>query len=200
VNGVIQKQSLVDQLLNTANSVVPNNVVKVRIIYCLLAGRELLTDLILQSFATASIISVIIIGICLGVAITLLNTRSRSRGSCDGLLLFCNEMSDVTNVIITWIISIAPLCVGFLVAASLASAGNLADLMSSVGIYVGSAVAGMLVHVLVTLPILFIWFTNGENPYKWLFAVRQPLIIAFSTESSVSHCLLLLMACMTSRN
>jgi Na+/H+-dicarboxylate symporter len=38
----------------------------------------------------------------------------------------------------------------------------------------------------VVLPLVFFYQTGGENPYKWMWEVRNPLIVAFSTESSVS--------------
>jgi proton glutamate symport protein len=55
-----------------------------------------------------------------------------------------------------------------------------------VGVYVLSVVVGLALHVGVTLPLVFYWYTGGMNPYTWLYAIRQPLIVAFSTASSAA--------------
>eukprot|EP00602_Paraphysomonas_sp_CaronLab_P005310 CAMPEP_0185017614 /NCGR_PEP_ID=MMETSP1103-20130426/547_1 /TAXON_ID=36769 /ORGANISM="Paraphysomonas bandaiensis, Strain Caron Lab Isolate" /LENGTH=356 /DNA_ID=CAMNT_0027547109 /DNA_START=469 /DNA_END=1539 /DNA_ORIENTATION=+ len=166
LNDALIHHSLVDQVLNTMNSLVPNNSV--------------------ESFMTPSIISVIVIGFALGAAIVALQRRTRTTPASDTVLLFCSEMSEVSNVVIGWIISLAPYCIGFLIAASLASAGNVVNLLQTVGIYVVSVVCGLALHLLVVLPLLFLWYTGGENPYKWLYTIRQPILVAFSTESSAA--------------
>ena len=95
-------------------------------------------------------------------------------------------MSDVTNVVIEWVIMLVPFCIGFLIANFLASAGNIFDLMRTVGVYVLSVLVGLLLHTGITLPLVFYYFTGGENPYSWMYAIRHPIIVALSTASSAA--------------
>jgi Na+/serine symporter len=53
-----------------------------------------------------------------------LKKSPRVAGACQLFLGLCRELCDLTNEIISWIIDIAPFCIGFLVAASLATAGT----------------------------------------------------------------------------
>jgi Na+/H+-dicarboxylate symporter len=166
INGVMLKQSLVDQVQTTAFSIVPNNFA--------------------QAFAIPNIISVIVIAFVFGAAIVSLQKKPRAAGGVSTVLSLCKDMSEVSNEIIGWIITLAPVCIGFLIATSIASAGHIIDLLRTVGVYVLSVNVGLLVHTCVMLPAVFYWYTGGENPYSWLYAIRQPLLVAFSTSSSVS--------------
>ena len=64
--------------------------------------------------------------------------------------------------------------------------GNVIDLLRTVGVYVISVILGISLHVLLTLPAIFYWYTDGLNPYTWLLLIKQPLIVAFSTASSAA--------------
>lgn len=97
----------------------------------------------------------------------------------------CQEMTWITNVIIGWIIGYAPICVGFLIAMSLATAGGLVDLLTSVGVYCLSTIFGLFVHASISLPAMYYYFTK-ENPYQYLYSCRQAPILAFSTASSAA--------------
>lgn len=103
------------------------------------------------------------------------------------VLKFCVEMSNLCNTIINWIISIAPLCMGFLIAQSLAQAGSLLDLLRNVGVYTVTCVVGLSIHTLVVLPALLFYYTR-ENPYSHIYSCRKAMLMALSTASSVSEC------------
>jgi Na+/H+-dicarboxylate symporter len=55
-----------------------------------------------------------------------------------------------------------------------------------VGIYCLSAFVGIILHLTVSLPSLFYFYT-GENPYHWIYSCRRALLVALSTSSSVSQ-------------
>jgi Na+/H+-dicarboxylate symporter len=101
------------------------------------------------------------------------------------VLQFCMEMSNLSNTVVGWIVSAAPLCMGFLIARSLGDAGSLVDLMQNVGVYVAACLTGMLIHVTVVLPALLHYFT-GLNPYTHIFSCRKAILVAFSTASSIA--------------
>lgn len=111
------------------------------------------------------------------------------------VLKFCIEMSNLSNTIIRWIVSIAPLCMGFLIAGSLAGSGeSLLDLLRNVGVYVSACLVGMFIHTALVLPALLYYFTK-LNPYAHIYSCRKALLVALSTASSVSyqyHCVVIL--------
>ena len=103
------------------------------------------------------------------------------------VLKFCIEMSNLSNTIIRWIVSIAPLCMGFLIAGSLAGSGDsLLDLLQNVGVYVSACLVGMCIHTTIVLPALLYYFTK-LNPYSHIYSCRKALLVALSTASSVRH-------------
>jgi Na+/H+-dicarboxylate symporter len=138
INDAFPPRTFLDQMLSTFDSLVPSNVI--------------------QSFAVANIISIIIIGLVFGIAMThLLNTHEEERRRTIALLKqgsgfrqggsdleesdersmaptprpmnpgavfdFCREMSLICNLIIQWIVKLAPYCIAFLIAGSLSQAG-----------------------------------------------------------------------------
>jgi hypothetical protein len=146
INDAITDRSFLDQILSTFDSLVPNNVI--------------------QSFAVANIISIIVIGLVFGVAMTHVMSAhedyrntvpvvkpSGEQGGEGGsyksngeipsgldegngrtanpkvfapgaVFDFCREMSLICNLIIQWIVKLAPYCIAFLIAGSLSQAGS----------------------------------------------------------------------------
>jgi hypothetical protein len=158
VNDAMIQRTFLDQMLSTFESLVPSNVI--------------------QSFAVANIISIIIIGLVFGVAMThLMNNHNHEHdlkedqrntipvlkptttggGGGVGNFIktndleeaneprpssprpfnpgavfdFCREMSLICNLIIQWIVRLAPYCIAFLIAGSLSQAGLSGILFSS---------------------------------------------------------------------
>ena len=110
------------------------------------------------------------------------------------ILQFCMEMSNLSNTIIGWIVSIAPLCMGFLIARSLAEAGSLLDLLRNVGVYVAACLFGMFIHSTLVLPALLYYFT-GLNPYWHIYSCRKALLVSFSTASSIATLPMTIQSC-----
>ena len=164
--------TLVQQVLTTLFSIVPNNVT--------------------QAFAIPNIISVIIISFCLGAALVQAKKnqsstdRNVSKTGSESVLTFMKEMANVSNLIIAYIVQFTPYCIGFLIANSLAGTGSIVDLVESVGVYMCAAITGIMFHCAVVLPAMFYYVTGGENPYVWARYIKRPLIMAFSTESSAA--------------
>lgn len=86
--------------------------------------------------------------------------------------------------LVTWIIWLAPLGVFLLVSARVGQAG-VSQLAGPVGVYFGTVVLGLLLHALISLPLV-LWIFGRVNPFGYLWAMRKPLVTAFSTASSAA--------------
>lgn len=130
VNDAMVQRTFLDQILSTFESLVPNNVI--------------------QSFAVANIISIIVIGMVFGIGMSHIMSDEQNGGnsnqpaSNDGgtkannndgstneqrkfspriVFDFCREMSLICSLIIRWIVKLAPYGIAFLIAGSLSQAG-----------------------------------------------------------------------------
>ena len=100
------------------------------------------------------------------------------------------ELASISNRIILWIVYLAPWCIAFLIAGSISQAGKLDVVVQGVAVYMLATITGILIHIGITLPAVFFFYTR-ENPYHWLYACRKAMLVAFSTSSSVSSLKLL---------
>jgi hypothetical protein len=67
------------------------------------------------------------------------------------------DFASISNRIILWIVSLAPWCIAFLIAGSISQAGEIDTVVRGVGVYVLATVTGILIHTLISLPILYEW-------------------------------------------
>lgn len=94
------------------------------------------------------------------------------------------DFASISNRVILWVVFLAPWCIAFLIAGSISEAGQIDVVVRGVGVYVVATITGILIHLGISLPIVFFIYT-GENPYLWMYSCRKALMIAFSTSSSV---------------
>ncbi|RAL25313.1 dicarboxylate/amino acid:cation symporter [Lujinxingia litoralis] len=80
-----------------------------------------------------------------------------------------------------FVISLAPVGIAALIARLIAMTGP--DALTSVVGYAATVAAALLLHGLITLPLLF-WLLTRRNPYTMLGAMSATLLTAFSTASS----------------
>jgi len=96
------------------------------------------------------------------------------------------ELDLVLNKLTGWIVKTAPAGIFALIAYKVGSLGGAAAILpvlSSLGKYALTVIAGLAIHGFLTLPALY-WLFTGENPYKLLVKVKEALITAFATASS----------------
>jgi len=92
----------------------------------------------------------------------------------------------VTNAMLTmaeWIIKLTPIGVFSLISYVVADQGI--SVILGLWKYLLMVLSVLLVHTLVTLPIVLAFF-GKVNPYKYLAAIREAPIMAFSTASSAA--------------
>ena len=92
----------------------------------------------------------------------------------------------VTNAMLTmaeWIIKLTPIGVFSLISYVIADQGI--DVILGLWKYVLMVLSVLIIHAVITLPIVLSLF-GKVNPYKYLSAIREAPIMAFSTASSAA--------------
>lgn len=97
------------------------------------------------------------------------------------LVGFFNGLFEVMMKMTLFVIALAPIGIAALIARLLATTGL--EVLSGVAFYALTVAAALLVHFLLTLPLIF-WLLTRRNPYLLLHAMAATLTTAFSTASS----------------
>jgi DAACS family dicarboxylate/amino acid:cation (Na+ or H+) symporter len=88
---------------------------------------------------------------------------------------------EVTMKLINLFIKLAPIAIACLMFNLAALFGW--DLLVRLAAFVGVAVGAMAIHMFVVYPLV-IWILGGRSPFGFFKAVREPMVVAFSTASS----------------
>lgn len=123
-------------------------------------------------------LSVIFFALLFGFFITRVETKHQ-----DYLSGFFRAVFEVMMKVTLFVIRFTPLGIFGLIAARVAAQEDLGVLVQSMGMYMFVVIAGILVHVFITLPLI-VKYAGGEKPFRHFAAVRTPLITAFTTSSS----------------
>lgn len=76
-----------------------------------------------------------------------------------------------------------PIGVISLIAVSIASIENVEKIFSQLGMFIAAITVGIVVQQLIVLSGIFFVFTR-KNPYKFLFSIAKPWMIAFASTST----------------
>ncbi len=130
----------------------------------------------IAAMADGDILGVIFWSIVFGFAITRLSGRPQEM-----LTHFFDYGFQAMMKLTHGIITLLPIGVFGLITKAVATSGF--DLFKAVGLYMFTIVSGLLIHWMITLPIIFYLFTR-LNPIKHLKAMAPAFMTAFSTSSS----------------
>lgn len=130
----------------------------------------------IAAMADGDMLGVIFWSIVFGFAITRLSGRPQEM-----LTHFFDYGFQAMMKLTHGIIALLPIGVFGLITKAVATAGF--DLFRAVGLYMLTIVSGLLIHWLITLPIIFYLFTR-LNPIKHFKAMASAFMTAFSTSSS----------------
>ncbi|MFW5872920.1 MAG: dicarboxylate/amino acid:cation symporter [bacterium] len=126
----------------------------------------------------SQMLSVIFFAIIFGFFITRVGEENQKP-----LTDFFRAVFEVMMKITMFVIRFTPLGIFGLIAARIAVQDDLLSLMESMGMYMFVVIAGIMIHMFITLPLI-VWFIGKELPFRHFSAVRTPLITAFTTSSS----------------
>ncbi|MCD4665892.1 MAG: dicarboxylate/amino acid:cation symporter [Bacteroidales bacterium] len=139
---------------------------------------EIIPDNIFQAFNDNQMLSIIFFAILFGFFITQIDNKYRNM-----LKNAFNAIFEVMMKITLFVIKFTPFGIFGIVAKTVADQDNLADLVSSMGLYMGTVIAALAIHFLITLPLIA-KFIGKIHPFEHLKNMATPLFTAFSTSSS----------------
>jgi len=133
---------------------------------------------IFYALAHNNTIPIIFLALVIGIAVPSLNEKSR--GVVTDLMRAGYELTmKVTRVVI----SLAPFGIFAIVAGQFATIDNVLLMLRNMLLYVLTVAAGLLIHSLVTLPLL-LRLVGKVRPWAHLRNMSLPMVTAFSTASS----------------
>ncbi len=133
---------------------------------------------VFHSLSDGSMMQIIVFAILFGIA-SLHMEEHRQRTMLD----FFTAVSNAMLTMAEWIIKLTPIGVFSLISYVIADQGI--DVILDLWKYILLVLAVLLLHALVTLPIVLSVF-GKVNPYKYLSVIREAPIMAFSTASSAA--------------
>lgn len=125
----------------------------------------------------SAILSVIVFGLLLGIAMTALEDRAGPVRD------FFRALEAIMMRLTDWVMRLAPLGVFALLVSVLARTSF--AIIEPVSLYMATVLGGLLIHSLVVLPLIYWGFTR-RNPLTYARALQMPLLTAFSTASSAA--------------
>eukprot|EP00698_Gefionella_okellyi_P022506 TRINITY_DN7474_c0_g1_i1.p1 TRINITY_DN7474_c0_g1~~TRINITY_DN7474_c0_g1_i1.p1 ORF type:complete len:485 (+),score=108.28 TRINITY_DN7474_c0_g1_i1:58-1512(+) len=120
--------------------------------------------------------------IVFSIVFSVIALRSGKKGRL--LLDICAGMNKVVMKIVHYVMFLTPIGVFSLLSGRLAESGSsFWTVLAALGLYVVTVLSGLLVHAVITLPLLYLIFLR-RNPFRYLLGVGQALMTAFGTASS----------------
>lgn len=133
---------------------------------------------IFNALASGDMMKVIIFGILLGIASLYLDKKEHQT-----LLDLSTAVSNAMLKIAEWIIKLTPIGVFSLISYVVAEQGI--DIIIGLWKYILLVLMVLLIHGLFTLPLILSLLTK-INPYRYLHAIKEVPLMAFSTASSAA--------------
>jgi len=152
-----EQTNFVENIPNAISSLIPNNP--------------------LEAFLTGEMLAVVIFTIIIGVAITQLRKETAMP-----IIRFTEAIQKICMIVVSWAMMLVPYAVFGLMAALLSRTG--VKIFLGLGYYMGVVVLGLI--VLLVFYLILILLITRTNPLKFLRAIREPQLLAFSTASSAA--------------
>ncbi len=126
---------------------------------------------------TKNMLQLVILGIIVGICILTLKTKAVKT-----FRDVCEFAQDACMVVVGWAMFIAPVAVASLMIQAISKMGLSA--LSSMALYVGCVIGGLLCMVIVYMIIVYV--VAKRSPLQFLKDIRSAQIVAFSTSSSLA--------------
>jgi len=131
----------------------------------------------LESILTGEMLGVVIFTLIIGVAITQLREETARP-----IILFTEAVQKICMIVVSWAMLLVPYAVFGLMAALLSRIGI--SIFLGLGYYMLVVIIGLI--TLTSFYLLLVFVIGKKNPYSFFKAIKEPLILAFSTASSAA--------------
>ncbi|MEH6747188.1 MAG: dicarboxylate/amino acid:cation symporter [Maribacter arcticus] len=131
----------------------------------------------LESILMGEMLGVVIFTIIIGVAITQLQNETARP-----IIRFTEAIQKICMIVVSWAMILVPYAVFGLMAALLSRTGI--DIFLGLGYYIVVVIIGLI--LLMIFYLVLVLLILKKNPFKFLQAIREPQLLAFSTASSAT--------------
>lgn len=152
-----ENTNLIEDIPNAISKLIPNNP--------------------LESILTGEMLAVVIFTIIVGVAITQLKQETARP-----IIRFSEAIQKICMIVVSWAMMLVPYAVFGLMAALLSRTSI--EIFLGLGYYMVTVVLGLM--ILLTFYLAVALVVTKKNPFKFLRAIREPQLLAFSTASSAA--------------
>lgn len=142
-----------------------------------LAISKLIPDNPLESILMGEMLGVVIFTIIIGVAITQLHDKT-----AQPIIRFTEAVQKICMIVVSWAMMLVPYAVFGLMAALISRIG--VEIFLGLGYYMLVVITGLI--ILLIFYLMLVWLFAKKNPLKFLRAIREPQLLAFSTASSAA--------------
>lgn len=123
-----------------------------------------------------NILGLVVFSIVMGITLAQLGPEGKPlRDVFDCLLVAIMKIT-------RWVIWLSPVGVMFLVAAKILEMDSFSTVMSQLGMYFVTVLAGLLIQGFIILPLLYLALTR-KSPIHFIANMGQPIATAFGTAS-----------------
>ncbi len=152
-----EQTNLIENIPNAISNLIPNNP--------------------LESILTGEMLAVVIFTIIIGVAITQLRQETARP-----IIRFSEAIQKICMIVVSWAMMLVPYAVFGLMAALLSRTG--VEIFLGLGYYMTVVVLGLI--ILMTFYLALVLVVTKKSPFKFLQAIKEPQLLAFSTASSAA--------------
>lgn len=131
----------------------------------------------LGAMVNGEMLQVVIIAIIIGIALVSLN-----KDQSTPMVSFLTSVQAVCMTVVKWSMFLAPIAVFGLLTKFTIKMGI--EALLGMAVYVGTVLASLL--LLMSLNLLIVTFVARYNPFEFLRAIRDVMLLAFSTSSSAA--------------
>ncbi len=141
------------------------------------AISQLIPNNPMESILTGEMLGVVIFTIIIGVAITQLRNETARP-----IIRFSEAIQKICMIVVSWAMMLVPYAVFGLMAALLSRTSI--EIFLGLGYYMGVVIFGLIILLLFYLALVLV--ITKKNPFKFLRAIKEPQLLAFSTASSAA--------------
>ncbi|WP_417867896.1 dicarboxylate/amino acid:cation symporter [Xanthomarina gelatinilytica] len=131
----------------------------------------------LESILMGEMLGVVIFTIIIGIAITQLKDVT-----AQPIIRFTEAIQKICMIVVSWAMKLVPYAVFGLMGALLSRIGI--GIFLGLGYYMSVVIIGLF--ILMSFYLLLVLFVGKKNPFKYLKAIKEPQLLAFSTASSAA--------------